>query len=222
MAGMNMQQIRLANTSHMLVNNCSGSRQDVRGYALGEQLRTRQDVDLQVGEGVISVPKGTIAKVEQNNSQELLLDLGESLGKFVLELSTVNTYFERAAKTESAVGRNRRRVMQESNPLACAPGAYVEVTGYDPNIGPNRGPKSPGLGGYQTLVGKKGQLATVFGTINGVKTYKIQLEQGGEFVLGETEFKVISGVGTQESVEGNGRHLQECDITALMGLGFGL
>lgn len=218
---MNMQKVRLQNTSHMLVQNCSGTRLDTRGYAIGEQLRTRQDVDLQVGEGVVSVPKGSVAKVERNNSQELLLDLGESLGKFVLELTAVNTYFERAEKTESKGPRNARRVMLESNPTIATPGAYVEITSYDANIGPNRGPKSPGMGGYATLVGQKGQIATIFGEIKGIKTYKIQLMQGGEFVFGETEFRVIRGVGTQESFQG-GQHRQDVDEQALMSLGLGL
>lgn len=220
---MNMQQVRLANTSHVLVQQRGGSRVNPNGYAIGEQLRTKQDVDLGVDEGVVSVPQGTVATVRENNSQQVLLDLGESLGKFVMELSDVGKYFEKAPRTESATPNPGRRIrLAEANPLVVAPGAYVQVTSYDPKIGPNRGPKSPGFGGYEQLIGKKGQLITVFGEINGVKTYKIQLEQGGEFVLGETEFQPISGVGTQESTEGQPKKLQECDMTALMSLGYGL
>lgn len=219
---MNMQQVRLANSSHVLVQQCGGTRVNPNGYAIGEQLVSRQDVDLSVEEGVVSVPAGTLAKVERNDSQQILLDLGEQLGKFVMEISDVGKYFNRSSKVESATQDNRQVRLHESNPTVAAPGAYVEITGYDEKIGPNRGPKSPGHGGYATLVGKKGQLITVFGQINGIKTYKVQLEQGGEFVFGETEFKVITGVGTQESVEGSKKPLKECDTSALMGLGFGL
>jgi hypothetical protein len=253
---MNTQQVRLANSNHILVRQRGGaSFLRNESYAIGEQLRTRNDVDLQVDEGIISVPKGSLATVRENNSQQMLLDLGEGLGKFILDMPSVQKYFERASKTESvieqstakckcgavlnpgnksgkcgsctsAINANRRGKREdfqliEANPTIATPGAYVEVTGYDPRIGNNRGPKSPGLGGYQTLVGLKGQVATIFGEINGVKTFKVQLERGGEFVLGETEFKVVTGIGTQESKE-NQKKLQECDVHALMSLGYGL
>jgi hypothetical protein len=220
---MNLQQVRLANTSHMLVQNCAGARVNPNGYAKNESLRSTQDVDLQMDEGVVTVPKGTLARVEDHNSQQVLLNLGEQLGKFVLDLGVVGKYFEKVTpKTEALqVARRVRQQVSESNPLVATPGAYVEVTGYDPKIGPNRGPKSPGFGGYQTLVGQKGQIATLYNlNVPGVMTYKVQLEKGGEFILGDTEFKVIRGVGTQESVESN--KPQEVDTTALMGLGFGL
>ena len=222
---MNMQQVRLANTSHVLIAQRGGARgANASGYAIGEELRTIQDVDLQVEEGVVSVAKGTIAKVEKNDSQQLLLNLGEQLGKFVLDLGVVGQFFERSPKIESAPTKRKliREMRLSENPTTATPGAYIEVTGYDPRIGPNRGPKSPGFGGYQQLIGLRGQMNTLFGEINGVKTYKVQLEKGGEFVLGETEFKVINGVGTQESKADGKYVIQETDTHALMGLGYGL
>ena len=218
--GMNMQQVRLANTSHILVQQRGGSRQSPNGYAIGEHLLASQDVDLQVEDSTLSVPRGSVAVVRENNSKQVLLDLGEGLGQFVIDLPVIDQYFTRQSKKES-VNKNHRRVHE--NDLTATPGAYIEVTGYDPAVGNNRGPKSPGLGGYSTLIGQRGQLATLFGEINGIKTYKVQLQNGGEFVLGETEFRVITGVGTQkesikESVEESNNKV---DFNALMALGFG-
>lgn len=211
---MNTQQVRLSNTNHMMVQHSRGSRVPTNGYAVGEELRVREDVDLQVEQEIVSVPKGSAATVRENNSQHVLLDLGEGLGKFVMEIGKVNQYFERAPRTESTAP-NRRRV-QESNPLVATPGAYVEITSYDPKIGPNRGPKSPGMGGYQTLIGQKGQIATLFNlNVPGVMTYKVQLEKGGEFIFGDTEFKVLPNAGSQ-------RESVEPDLQALRAVGYSL
>lgn len=217
---MNLLQQRLANTNSVLVNQRAGTNRG-NSYAIGEHLTTTGDVDLQVEESIVSVPAGTQAIVRENNSQQVLLDLGENLGQFVLEIGEVGKYFSRS-KAESMI-RDIRVKISESNPLVATPGAYVEVTGYDPKIGPNRGPKSPGFGGYQTLVGQKGQIATIYNlNVPGIMTYKVQLENGGEFVLGNTEFKVIRGAGTQESVDPNIIASKEPDIQALRSLGYGL
>ncbi len=219
---MNMQQVRLSNTSQVLINQRGGHRQTPNGYQIGEHLTVREDVDLQVENEVVSVPMGSKAVVRENNSQQLLVDLGEGLGSFVLDITTVGKYFERVAKTESVDHGRRLRMHEDGNPTVAAPGAYVKIMTYDPNIGSNRGPKSPGQGGYATLVGQKGQLVTVFGVINGVKTYKVQLEKGGEFVFGETEFQVIHGAGTQESLEESAAVDRKPDLQALMAVGLGL
>src|SRR5579863_7108619 len=112
---MNTQQVRLANTSHVLVQQRGGSRSaHPSGFAIGEQLRSLSDVDLQTDEGVVSVSTGTIATVEENNSQQVVLNLGEGIGKFVLDMSTITQYFERASKNESA--SSRRNSLNENNP----------------------------------------------------------------------------------------------------------
>ena len=208
---MNILQKRLSNSSHVLLRQRGGVQVNPNSYGLGERLWVREDVDLSVDDGVVSVPRGTEAVVRDNDSQQLLLDLGEGIGKFILDTQNVSKYFERVTSVpQRSVGES----IQESNPLAVAPGAYVQVTGFDPKVGTNRGPNSPGHGGYQTLVGQKGQLITVFGSINGVKTYKVQLAHGGEFVLGETEFQVVGNTGSQAE--------SKVDLQALRGLGFAL
>ena len=218
---MNLQQVRLSNSSQVLINQRGGHRQSPNGYAIGENLVVSEDVDLQVENEIVSVTQGTKAVVRENNSQQLLLDLGEGLGNFVLDIGTVSKYFTRT-KAESVEPNRRLRVHEDGNPTVATPGAYVKITTYDPNIGSNRGPKSPGMGGYAMLVGQKGMIATIFGQINGVKTYKIQLEKGGEFVFGETEFEVIRGAGTQESLEESAAADRKPDLQALMGVGLGL
>lgn len=186
---MNVLQRRLANTTHILGQQRSGSRSPITDYSIGEELTVREDVDVQVDEGVLSVPAGTRAKITNVESQMISLDLGTKLGGFEMTREHVEKYFSRGQVRES---------IQEANALAVTPGRKIVVTSYDPTVGPNRGPKSPGHGGYQSLVGQQGEIVTVFGEINGVKTYKVNLVSGGQFVLGETEFDVLS-----ESVKPN-------------------
>lgn len=186
---MNVLQRRLANTTHILGQQRSGSRSPITDYSIGEELMVREDVDVQVDEGVLSVPAGTRAKITNVEAQMISLDLGTKLGGFEMTREHVEKYFQRGQVRES---------IQEANALAVTPGRKIVVTSYDPTIGPNRGPNSPGHGGYQTLVGQQGEIVTVFGEINGIKTYKVSLVSGGQFVLGETEFDVLS-----ESVKPN-------------------
>jgi uncharacterized protein (DUF779 family) len=215
----------MANSQHVLMQQMGGAARfsSPRGYTKGESLVARTDVDLQVEDAVVSVPAGTKATVEQNNSQQLLLNLGEELGKFVIDLGVVEKYFDRPkVQAESREYERIRPMTEAGNPTVATPGAYVEITAYDPKIGPNRGPKSPGFGGYQTLIGQKGQIATLYNiNVPGIMTYKVQLEKGGEFIFGDTEFKVINNAGTQrESVDSKPR--TDYDAHALMGLGYGL
>lgn len=182
---MNVLQKRLANTVHVLGQNRSGSRSPITDLSIGEELVVREDVDVQVEEGVLSVPSGTKARITNVDSQMVSLDLGTKLGGFEMTREDVSKYFVRGQVKESVQ-------VQEANPDSTTPGRRIVVTKYDPTIGPNRGPNSPGHGGYQTLVGQKGEIVTVFGVINGIKTYKVNLVSGGQFVLGETEFDILA------------------------------
>jgi hypothetical protein len=175
-------------------------------YAVGESLRSKQDVDLSVDEGVLSVPSGTVASIVEVGPTTLSLDLGSRLGGFTIDRAEVEKYFDRVPKNES---------LREANAVAVCPGRRVRVVRYDPNIGPNRGPGSPGHGGYETLVGQMGEIQTVFGDIKGIKTFKVNLEKGGQFVLGETELQVL------ESKTSEKPKLLEPDLHALRTVGYG-
>lgn len=208
---MNIQQLRLANTQHILTMQRGGARVNPNEYRIGESLRTKQDVDLQVDEAVVTVPSGSVATIRRmhDGASNIVLDLGEALGgEYTIPMGDLTKYFERVPKTESAV--KARRSLSEANPTTATPGRLVQITSYDERIGPNRGPKSPGHGGYQSLIGQRGMMNTLFGMINGIKTYKIQLVSGGEFVFAETEFTVLN----ESAVKMNMR--------ALHALGFGL
>jgi hypothetical protein len=182
-------------------------------FSIGENLRVKQDVDLAVDEGVLSVPAGTVGQVVEVSSDSISVDLGNKLGGFSLGRGEVTKYFDRITKEEARQAMGTKPVT-EANAVAVTPGRRVRVARYDPVIGPNRGPGSPGLGGYESLVGQLGEIQTVFGTIKGIKTYKVNLVQGGQFVLGETELQVL-GESTQKP------ELKPVDVVALRTLGFG-
>lgn len=201
---MNTQRVRLANTQHMLVSQRGGAVRALE-YKIGERLSLVHGCDLSVDEGMISVPAGAVAVVKENNGINVTLDLGRELGgRYTLPKQEVTKYFERAGtkKTES---------LEEANPNVPVQGRRVRVSSYDANLGPNRGPKSPGFGGYESLVGQQGEVQSLFGEIKGVKTYRVNLVSGGQFIFGETELDFLG-----ESVE-----KKEIDYVALRGLGFG-
>lgn len=182
---MNVLQKRMANSVHVLGQNRSGSRTPNYALSIGEELVVREDVDVQVEEGILSVPAGTRAKITNIDPQMVSLDLGQKLGGFEMTREHVEKYFSRGPQVKESI-------KEEFNDLGQTPGRRIVVTQYDPKIGPNRGPKSPGMGGYESLVGQKGEIQTVFGVINGVKTYRVNLVSGGQFILGETEFEVLN------------------------------
>ena len=103
----------------------------------------------------------------------------------------------------------------ESNPTVATPFRRVRVARYDPNIGTNRGPKSPGLGGYEVLVGQEGEVTSIYGQINGIKTYRVNLVQGGQFIFGETELVPLGESTVKKPVK-------KLDESALMGVGYGM
>ena len=203
---MNILKHRMANTGHVLALQRGGTRVNPNDYRVGESLVASQDVDLSVDEQIVSVAKNTPARVVENDGINVTVDFGTTLGKFAVPRSEIGKYFSRT-KMESE-GR-RGSGLSEANPTAVAPGRLVQITRYDPTIGPNRGPHSPGHGGYQTLVGQRGTLVTVFGVINGIKTYKVQLVHGGEFVFGETEFSVLESSDKKRRPELNERALAQ-------------
>lgn len=207
----NPQKTRLANTQHILTQQRGGIRTPVLDYAIGENLRVRQDVDLNVDEGVMSVPAGTVGQVVEVSSDSISVHLGSKLGGFTIGRGEVSRFFDRITKEEA---QRMSKPVTEANALVVAPGRKVKVVKYDANIGPNRGPKSPGFGGYESLIGQVGEIQTIFGEIKGVKTYKVNLAQGGQFVLGETELAVLSESVQEDTSAG-------INYQALRSLGFG-
>lgn len=201
---MNTLKLRMANTGHVLALQRGGTRVNPNDYRVGESLVASQDVDLNVDEQIVSVAKHTPAKVVENDGINVTVDFGSALGKFAVPRSEIGKYFTRTRMESS---QRSKPNLSEANPTAVAPGRLVQITSYDPTIGPNRGPHSPGHGGYQTLVGQRGTLVTVFGVINGIKTYKVQLVHGGEFVFGETEFQVLESKNSARKPELNERAL---------------
>lgn len=207
---MNLQKVRLANTQHMLVSQRGGYR--APDFRIGESLRLINNVDLTVDEGMISIPAGTIGKVVRKESMNVTVDLGHALGgQFDLPRQEVAKYFEKVTAAEA----RQMESIGEANDLHPSPGRRVRVKSYDQNVGINRGPKSPGLGGYQVLVGQEGEVQSIYGLINGVKTYRVNLVQGGQFVFGETELEWLG-----ESAVRKDR--PQIDEVALAGLGYGL
>lgn len=207
---MNIQKMRLANTQHALVYQRGGGARfsGVEQYKVGESLKLTQDCDLAVDEGMMSMPAGAIARVTANDGIHVVLDLGEELGgKFHLPKQEVVKYFERYTPV--------RESLDEANPTVATPGRRVRVARYDPVVGTNRGPKSPGLGGYNVLVGQEGEVTSIYGQISGIKTYRVNLVQGGQFVFGETE---LEWLGESESK----RVKKEIDPVALHALGYGM
>lgn len=160
-------------------------------HAVGDYVRVVEDLDIPTEDVNIFVPEGTTARITNLTNEQVSLDFGPEVGGASVDRVTFNRHFGAYAQSPS---ESIRKSMLEATFSAqdIYPGRIVQITSYDSTIGPNRGPKSPGHGGYATLVGQEGRIVTQWLNINGIRTFKVQLTRGGEFVFGETEFTVLA------------------------------
>src|SRR5438552_1936549 len=160
---------------------------------VGNYYQIVKDLDLRFEDSSVLIPTGHVAKLVEISNDQITLDFGPQIGAAELPRNQIDSYIgvriDGPRETTSSI---MKRLIREEYPgsLDFYPGRRIRVTSIDPAIGWNRGEKNPNFN-FDVLIGKEGLIQTIFGSIKGIKTYKVAFDQGGDFIIGETEMTVL-------------------------------